>query len=91
MPGHKDQLIRKYYRKFLVSNISYIELIFHIESLLLLTFWVRFPALKYNRQLSHIRFQLNFWQNITDELFNVKKLIKVSQYFESFAEECFAA
>ena len=44
MAGHKDQLIRTYDRKFLVSNISHIELIIYIKSLLLLTFWIRFPA-----------------------------------------------
>ena len=32
MPGCKYQLIRKYYRKFLVSNISHIELIIYIEN-----------------------------------------------------------
>ena len=31
MPGHKDQLIRKYYRKFLVSIIFHIELIIYIK------------------------------------------------------------
>ena len=31
MPGRKDQLIRKYYRKFLVSNISHMELIIYIK------------------------------------------------------------
>ena len=29
--GHKDQLIRKYDRKFLVSNISHIEFIIYIK------------------------------------------------------------
>ena len=31
MPGCKDQLIRKYYRKALVSNIPHIELIIYIK------------------------------------------------------------
>ena len=31
MPGHKDQLIGKYYRKFLVSNISHTELTIYIK------------------------------------------------------------
>ena len=31
MAGHKDQFIRKYCRKFLVSNISHIELIIYIK------------------------------------------------------------
>ena len=31
MAGWKIQLIRKYYRKFLVSNTSHIELIIHIK------------------------------------------------------------
>ena len=30
MPGHIDQLIRRYYRKFLVFNIFHIELIIYI-------------------------------------------------------------
>ena len=44
MPGHKDQLIRKYYRKFLVSNISHIELIIYIKKFTIVNIWVRFPA-----------------------------------------------
>ena len=30
MPGHKNQLIRGYYRKFLAFNIFHIELIIYI-------------------------------------------------------------
>ena len=31
MSGHKDQWIRKYYSRFLDSNISHIELIIYIK------------------------------------------------------------
>ena len=44
MPGCKDQLIRKYYRKFLVSNISQIELIIYIKKFTTVNIWVRFPT-----------------------------------------------
>ena len=72
MPGHRDQLIRKYYWKVLVSNISHIEITIYIKKFTVVNICVRFPTWKYKRQLSHIRFQLNFWQNINGELFKVE-------------------
>ena len=78
MSGCKDQLIRKYYRKFLVSNISHIELIIYIKKFTIVNIlgWKykhgNMAKWKYKQQLSHIRFQLNFWQNINKELFKVE-------------------
>ena len=72
MPGHKDQFIRKYYRRFLVSNIPHIELIIYIKKFTIFNILVRFLTKKYKKQLSHIRFQLNFLENINEELFKVE-------------------
>ena len=51
-----------------------------------LTFWVTFLIRKYEWQLVCIKFQLNLWQNINEELFKVEYLIKLSQHFRNLAE-----
>ena len=39
-----------------------------------------------DRQLLCIKFQLNLWQNINEELFKVECLFKLSQYFRNLAK-----
>ena len=60
MVGCKNQLIMKYQRKFLVSNICHIDFIIYITKLTIVSIWLRFPIKKYRQQLAQIRFQLNF-------------------------------
>ena len=60
--------------------------VFTLENLPLLTFWVICPIRKYEGQLAYIKFQLNIWQNITEELFKVEYLLKLSQYFRNLVE-----
>ena len=87
MGRYKNQLTGKYERKVSVSDIFLtLNSLFTLENLPLLTYWVTFPISKYESKLACIKFQLNLWQNINEELFKVEYLIKLSQYFRNLAE-----
>ena len=57
--------------------------LFAFENLPLLTFWATFPI---NDNWHVLSSKLNLWQNINQELFKVKNLIKLSQYFRNLVE-----
>ena len=86
MGGYKNQLLESMKENFQFLTFLTLNSLFTSENLLLLTFWVTFPIRKYGWKLACIKFQLNIWQNINEELFKVEYLIKLSQCFRNLSE-----
>ena len=82
----KINLTGKYERKLSVANISHIKFIICIRKFTTVNIVGYISYKKYELQLAYIKFQLNLWQNINEELFKVEYLIQLSQYFRNLAE-----